>query len=119
MDIAPAVLLDGAHNPNFYEACFKLTHDGVTRYYPGGVKAALDSRIAVIKCFARMAWNAAGQRVGPWLTHYDYVREEITTYTVGPAGPSEPVTNALAIRDGGIVEHTGGVLERMRAAGPF
>jgi hypothetical protein len=119
IDIAPAVLLDGDDNPNYYEACFKLTHDGVTRYYPGGVPAPLNSRIAVIKCFARMAWDTGAGGRGPWLTHYDYRSEELITYTVGPDGASAPVRQALAVRDGGTVEHSGGVLERMRAGGPF
>lgn len=49
-------LLDGNFRPNNFEAALKLTADGKTIYYPGGVQATFDNADDVLGVFNCLAW---------------------------------------------------------------
>lgn len=51
-----AALVDGGGGLNRYEACLRFTHGGVTKYYPGGVRAIMDNANQVIQVFSRLSW---------------------------------------------------------------
>lgn len=51
-----AALVDGGGGLNRYEACLRFTDGGVTKYYPGGVRAVMDNANQVIKVFSRLSW---------------------------------------------------------------
>lgn len=51
-----AVLVDGDGGRNNYEAALKFTHDGVQKYYPGGVNAVMDTPDQIIRVFTTMSW---------------------------------------------------------------
>ncbi len=109
-----AALLDRGSNPNNYEACLKLTHNGVTRYYPGGVGAALNDRLAVIRVFARMGWRLPNNT---WIDHYNYRTQVLTTYAEGDVQIA--LMRRLPLVDGGIVANAAAVRGRMAVGGEF
>ena len=51
-----AALVDHGGRHNSYEACLRVSHDGVTAYYAGGVGRLPDAD-AVIRVFASMSWR--------------------------------------------------------------
>ncbi len=107
-------LLDGGNNPNFYEACFKLEASAQTWYYPGGVGARIDTRINVLRVFARMSWRVNGA-LQP---HFNYATGTLTTHLVDAGGNiTGSVDVVLPLIDGGFVNTAAAVRALMQRAG--
>lgn len=118
-DFHTADLLDDKNNGNFYEACFKLTVNGVTNYYPGGVKyepdeARPETRLQVIKVFKKMGWQ--GSRI--IREHYNYETERLTVYELN-TGREIGVSRHCPLIDGGTVGSVHEVKDRMKRLGEF